>query len=273
MRLPAPDALPDASTLELTEDHLLGGRVCLRQPARGYRAAIDPVLLAAAVPAGEGETVLDAGAGTGAASLCLATRLPGCRILGLEIQPALQRLANDNILRNRLDRRVEMVLGDLGRPPPDLAAVSFDHVMTNPPHLTAAATTASPIEARARAAVEGQLDLAGWLAACLRRLKPGGVLTLIHRADRLADLLAAARGQLGELVVFPLWPRLGDCAAKRILVQGRKGSRGPLILAPGLVLHRDDGGFGAAAEAILRQGEALFLHGRGDGRAAGRPHG
>jgi tRNA1(Val) A37 N6-methylase TrmN6 len=273
MRLPALDAPTDASTLELTEDHLLGGRVRLRQPARGYRVAIDPVLLAAAVPATAGETVLDAGAGSGAASLCLATRLPACRIVGLEIQPDLQRLASDNAMRNGLGRRVEMVLGDLERPPPGLAALSFDHVMTNPPHLAAAAACASPVEARARANVERELDLAGWLAACLGLLRPGGLLTLIHRADRLADLLAALRGRLGELVVFPLWPRLGDRPAKRILVQGRKGSRSPLILAPGLVLHREGGSFSAAADAILRQGEALILGAQGEARADGRAHG
>jgi tRNA1(Val) A37 N6-methylase TrmN6 len=262
MRLPAPD--PDVCALELTEDHLLGGRVRFRQPARGDRVAIDPVLLAAAVPATAGQTVLDAGAGSGAASLCLAARVPDCRVVGLEREAELQRLASDNARRNGLERRVEMVEGDLGRPPPGLAAAGFDQVMTNPPHLAAAAATASPVAARARAHVE-QLDLAGWLEGCLRLLKPGGVLTLIHRADRLADLLAAMGGELGGLIVFPLWPRPGDRPAKRILVQGQKGSRGTLILAPGLVLHRAEGGFSAAAEAILRRGEALSLRGPADG--------
>jgi tRNA1(Val) A37 N6-methylase TrmN6 len=261
MRSPA----RDEAALEQTLDHLLGGRLSFRQPAHGYRVAIDPVLLAAAVPAGAGDTVLDAGAGTSAASLCLATRVPACRIIGLEVQPELHRLAQGNVMENGLDGRVEMVLGDLGRPPPGLAGVRFDHVMTNPPHLARAAVTVSPIEARARAHVEQQLGLADWLAGCLRLLKPGGILTLIHRADRLAEVLAAVNGQLGDLVVFPLWPGIGARPAKRILVQGRKGSRGPLVLAPGLVLHDDDGGFSADAEAILRHGEALSLRGRAHG--------
>ncbi len=260
MRLPGPDEL----ALELTEDHLLGGRVRFRQPAQGDRAAIDPVLLAAAVPAQAGDLVLDAGCGSGAASLCLAARVPACRIVALELQPELRRLASDNARRNGLEPRVETVEGDLGRPPPHVAGLGFDQVMTNPPHLTAAAATASPVAARARAHVE-QLDLAGWLAGCLRLLRPGGGLTLIHRADRLADVLAALRGPLGELVIFPLWPRPGGRPAKRILVQGRKGSRGPLVLAPGLVLHQSDGSFSAGAEAILRRGEALSLRGRVDG--------
>ncbi len=264
MRSPA----PDPSTLEPTLDHLLGGRVRLWQPARGYRVAIDPVLLAAAVPAAAGESVLDAGAGSGAASLCLATRQPACRIVGLELQPQLQRLASRNVAQNDLCGRVEMVLGDLERPPPRLADTSFDHVMTNPPHLAAGAASVSPVPERALANLEQDLDLAGWLGGCLRRLRPGGTLTLIHRADRLADLLAALRGQIGDLVVFPLWPR-SDQPAKRVLVQGRKGSRGPLILAQGLALHGQDGGFSAAADAVLRQGEALALRPRSEGLAHG----
>ena len=137
--------------------------------------------------------MLDAGAGTGAASLCLAVRVPGCRIVGLEIQrDAAAAGRADNVRQNELGRRVEVIEGDLGRPPPRLAGASFDHVMTNPPHLAAAAASASPVAERARAHVERAFDLAGWLAACLRMLRPGGVLTLIHRADRLADVLARA---------------------------------------------------------------------------------
>ena len=121
----------------LTDDRLLGGRVRFSQPTHGYRVAIDPVLLAAAVPAQPGERVLDAGAGTGAASLCLAARVPRCRIVGLELQRPLQRIASQNVTQNEFDGQVEMIEGDLQRPPPRLAAATFDHVMTNPPHLAA----------------------------------------------------------------------------------------------------------------------------------------
>jgi tRNA1(Val) A37 N6-methylase TrmN6 len=259
-----PLPVPEAPAPELTLDHLLGGRVRLCQPARGYRVAIDPVLLAAAVPARAGETVLDAGAGTGAASLCLAMRVPGCRVTGLEIQPALQRLASDNATQNGLEARIQMVQGDLGRPPPGLAGERFDHVLTNPPYLAAPAASASPVRERQLASVEHGLELAEWLACCLRLLAPGGMLTLIHRADRLAEVLSAVGDRLGELVLFPLWPRARE-PAKRVLVQGRKGSRGPLALAPGLVLHEEDGGFSAAAEAILRHGEPLVLRGPAHG--------
>lgn len=244
---------------ELTENTLLGGRVRLIQPRRGYRVAIDPVILAAAVPARSGDIVLDAGAGTGAASLCLAARLPDCRIVGVERERTLQRLASDNCVANGFAPRVEMLAADLGHPPPRVVRASFDHVMTNPPHLAADAASASAEPTRAAAHVEAGLDLAAWLAGCLGMLKPDGRLTLIHRADRLAGILGALDGRIGELVVFPLWPSADGRPAKRVLIHGRKGSKAPLRLLPGLVLHEPAGGFSAAAEAVLRHGQALDL--------------
>jgi tRNA1(Val) A37 N6-methylase TrmN6 len=254
---PAPRAVRDGLTL----DRLLGGRVLLSQPAQGYRVAVDPVLLAAAVPALKGERVLDAGAGTGAAALCLAVRVPGCRVVGLELQPALQQIAAANVAHNDLGLRVEMLVGDLADPPPRFAWGSFDHVMTNPPHLAAKAASWPPQASRATAHVEGALPLAAWLQGCVRMLRPGGMLTLAHRAERIGEILAALGAALGEIVVFPLWPGDPGKAAKRVLVQGRKGSRAPLVLLPGLVLHRADGGLSAGAEAVLRHGQALTLGG------------
>jgi tRNA1(Val) A37 N6-methylase TrmN6 len=232
------------------------------QPAHGYRVAIDPVLLAAAVPALAYQHVLDAGAGTGAASLCLAARVPDCRILGLELQRNLHQIASHNVTRNELDRRIEMIQGDLERPPPRLAAASFDHVMTNPPHAAAGETTPSPDRERAVAHSETTIDLVGWVTACLRMLKTDGQLTVIHRADRLADVLAALLGRAGDVIVFPLWPVADGRPAKRVLIQARKGARGPLRLPPGLALHEQDGSFSAMAEHVLRDGGALDLEQR-----------
>jgi tRNA1(Val) A37 N6-methylase TrmN6 len=256
-------------TLDLTQDRLLGGRVSLSQPARGYRVAIDPVLLAAAVPARAGERVLDAGAGTGAAALCLAVRVAGCEVVGIELQRALQQIAALNVVQNELGGRVEVLAGDLAQPPPRFARESFDHVMTNPPHLAAAAASAPPLAEQAIAHVEGAVPLDDWLRTCLHMLRPGGTLTLIHRAERLGDILASLGGSLGELVVFPLWPGKPHKPARRVLMRGRKGSRAPLALMPGLILH-EEGTLSAAAQAVLRHGEALLLDGEpAGGRADG----
>jgi tRNA1(Val) A37 N6-methylase TrmN6 len=244
--------------LPFSEDALLGGKVRLRQPLTGYRVAIDPVLLAAAVPAAPGDDVLDIGCGVGAASLCLAARVENCRIAGLEAERALVRLANDNAALNGVADRVVAVAGDLLRPPPRFAPGSFAHVMANPPFLERGAATAPPDAGKALANVEGEADLAAWLAFALAMLRPKGSLTFIHRADRLEHLLAGVAGRAGEIVIFPLWAGAGR-PARRVILRARKGVATPTRLAPGLVLHEADGRFTAAAETVLRDGEALLL--------------
>jgi tRNA1(Val) A37 N6-methylase TrmN6 len=239
----------------VTEDGLLGGRVRLLQPRDGYRAAVDPVLLAAAVPAMPGERVLDLGCGVGAAAFCLLARRPGIRVVGLEIQAELAGLAGRNAVLNGAAEGFRVVAGDAARPPEPLEG--FDHVMTNPPFLGEGAGTRPADGSRALAHVEGGLDLAGWLKAAVKALRPKGRLTLIHRADRLAEILAILEKRgVGEVTVLPLWPKAGR-AAGRVIVMARKAVRTPLRLLPGLVLHAPDGAYTPEAEAVLRGGAGL----------------
>jgi tRNA1(Val) A37 N6-methylase TrmN6 len=245
-------------TEEFTEDALLGGRVRLRQKRDGFRAAIDSVLLAAATPAAPGETVFEPGAGAGAAALCLAHRVEGCRVVGIELRADLVRLAGDNARLNGLGDRLDFVIGDIARPPPRIEPGGFAHVMMNPPHHAADRVAVSPDAERAVANTEGTATLAVWLDVGLRMLRRRGTLTLIHRADRLDEILAALAGRAGEMVVFPLWPGQGAKPAKRVSVRARKEARTPLRLAPGMVLHGDDGAFTAPANAVLR-GAALEI--------------
>ncbi|MDF3074448.1 MAG: methyltransferase, partial [Alphaproteobacteria bacterium] len=148
----------------ITEDRLLDGRVRLLQPATGYRVAMDTLVLAAAIETEPGEAVLDVGAGVGAAALCLAVRVPGVRVVGIEVQRELVSLAQRNIQLNGLQDRVEMIVADVAqRPPPRLAAGTFHHVMTNPPHMTAEEATLPPDPVKAIANVESTANLAKWL--------------------------------------------------------------------------------------------------------------
>ncbi|GAA0580938.1 tRNA1(Val) (adenine(37)-N6)-methyltransferase [Caenispirillum bisanense] len=247
----APISATDATAGALTEDRLLGGRVRLLQPRDGYRAAVDPVLLAAACPARPGQSVLDMGIGTGAASLALAARVTDLQLIGLEWRPETAQLARRNMALN--DIAAAIAVGDAKRPP--LPPESVDHVLTNPPF--ASGGTLPPDPGRASAHVEGATDLADWLKGCLRCLRPRGWLTLIHRADRLDDVLAGLHRQCGAVTVIPLWPRAGE-PARRVIVRARKGVRSPAVLQPGLVLHAADTKYTAAAEAVLRDAAPLF---------------
>ncbi|MCC6470428.1 MAG: methyltransferase [Alphaproteobacteria bacterium] len=238
-----------------TDGALLDGRVKLRQPAKGYRVAIDPILLAAAAPASAGDRVLDLGAGVGAAALCLAARVPDCRVDCLEAQQALARLAAENVSANGLDRRIIVHVGDLRRPPPDMPRGGFDVVMTNPPYHAAAAADAPPDPSKRRATVE-ELGLEAWIDAALKFLKPRGRLVVVHRADRMDDLVTSLDGRCGEVTLIPFWPRAGE-PARRVVLRARKGVRSPAQLLPGLVLHGEDGKFTPEAEAVLRGGAGL----------------
>ena len=242
----------------LTEDALLGGRVRLRQPLNGARVAIDPIFLAASIAAEPHQLVLDAGCGVGAAALCLAARLPQCRIVGLDLQRELVRIAGDNVALNGMSGRISVMVGDLLAPPPRLSPGMFDHVMANPPFIEQGRGTPAANPARTAATIEGDANLADWVRFALAMVRGKGTVTFIHRADRIDALVGHLAGRAGDIAIFPLWPAAGR-AASRILVRATKQVQAPARLLPGLVLHEADGRFSEAAEAVLRGGAALEL--------------
>jgi tRNA1(Val) A37 N6-methylase TrmN6 len=249
---------PASAERSFTEDRLLSGRIRLKQPAVGYRVAIDPVFLAASVPAEPHQLVLDVGCGAGAAMLCLAARVPHSRVVGLEMQRELVRLAGDNVMLNGLEARASVMIGDLLHPPPRLSPGAFDHVMANPPYSERGYGTPSATAGKSAATVEGDADLGDWVRFSLAMVRPSGTVTFIHRADRIDTLLGHVAGRAGEIVVFPLWPRQ-DKPASRILIRMRKQTAAPARLAAGLVLHEADGRFTTAADGVLREGRGIDL--------------
>jgi tRNA1(Val) A37 N6-methylase TrmN6 len=219
---------------------------------------MDPIFLAASVSAEPHQLVLDVGCGAGAAMLCLAARVPHSRVVGLEMQRDLVRLAGDNIILNGLEVRASVMIGDLLRPPPRLSPGAFDHVMANPPYIERGHGAASTNAGKSVATVEGDADLSDWVRFALAMVRPNGTVTFIYRADRIDSLLGHIAGRAGEVVVFPLWPGEGK-PASRILVRARKHVASPARLAPGLVLHEADGQLTAAADSVLREGRPLDI--------------
>jgi tRNA1(Val) A37 N6-methylase TrmN6 len=258
MRQPSGPATPCPTAIaDLTEDRLLGGRVVLRQPREGtLRAALDPVLLAAAVPARSGDRVLEAGCGSGAAFLCLAARVPGLAILAVEAQPALAALAVANGALNGLGAdRLRVETGDVAERGLARRLGPCAHAFANPPWWPDG--TAPPAAARRAATHLRAAGLDDWAAFLADSVEAGGSVTLILPAARLdAGIAALAAAGCGAPLLIPLWPRQGQ-AAKRVLIRGRRGRRGPARLESGLVLHGEGQGFTPAAEAVLRGGASL----------------
>ena len=247
----------------LTRDTILGGRVVLWQPAGGYRAGVDPVLLAASVDARVGQRVLDLGCGTGAAGLCLAARVPGVAVTGLERQTDYAALARRNAAENGLE--MEVVEGDLSDMPAALRQQRFDHVIANPPYFRRDASV--PARDGGREGAMGEdTPLSAWVAAAARRCAPRGTVTFIHRAERLPELIAAFDSCLGSLELFPLIPRSGR-EAQLCLLRGRKEGRAAFRLHRGLVVHNgtahegDRADYTPEASAILRDAAPLIFCG------------
>ncbi len=235
---------------------LLAGRVVHEQMEAGHRSGIEPVLLAASVPAKAGERVLEGGSGAGAALLCLAYRQPGMAGVGVELDPALAALAARNAAANGFSRLV-FAAGDITHFTADGV---FDHAMANPPWYTPTAT-ASPDAARERARRASRGLIAGWAAALARPVRARGSVTLVVGAGVMGEAIAAlADAGCGSLALLPLWPRAG-VAAKLVLARGIKGGRGPSRMLPGLVLHQADGSYSEAARAVLSDAAALDFSG------------
>lgn len=256
---------PDQTANLLTDDRFLDGRVMLLQPAKGLRAAIDAVFLAAACPGGEGGglRILEAGAGNGAVSIMAAWRLPHARVTGVEIDPGLVELANENVRRNGLAGRVQIVAGDVTAPfrtheAAGITQESFDHVLANPPFFESGRVREPPGARKRQAHVAAKGALARWVGFLTACAAAKGSLTLIHQPAVLPEMLEALKGRFGGVTVYPLFPRRGQPAI-RMLVRGTKGSRAPLQLLEGMVLHGPSGAFTAAAQAVLRDGEPLRL--------------
>lgn len=267
MRMSGDPLLPVAtkpkSKLETTRDAFLGGRVLIAQPKTGHRAGVDAVLLAASIGVGDApaQRIVDVGAGPGTVGLLIAQRLQLAHVTGVEIEPQLVALARKNVTENGFGARVKIVEADVCLPFQELEEAGFkanayDQVVSNPPFYDEdrCRTSDNDLKRRANSMVAGGLER--WVKFMTTVTRAGGMASIIYPADRMGELLEILSGRFGALEVFPIFPRIG-VPARRVIVRGRKGSRAPLKIYQGLVLHEADGKFAREAKEILSLGAAL----------------
>lgn len=239
-------------SIDAEETRLLNGRVICFQPRKGYRSAVDPILLQAAVPAGPGERVLELGCGAGAASLSLAFRLPDVSVSGLDFQAPLIELARQGCVANGFEDRAAFHLGDLIDPPEGLIAEGFDHVMANPPYQKSGTSRPSQNAIKAAATVEGEAKLADWVGCAVAMVRPGGTVTFIHHGARTDELIELMARNLGGLRILPIAAQPDGGGAARVLVRGVKEDSGKKQTEKPLILHRADGQYEESVDNILR---------------------
>lgn len=253
--------MTDTVQAAVTQDAFLGGKIHVLQPKHGFRSGIDAVLLAAAVPAKPGDTVLELGCGVGVASLCLHARVSGLLFTGVEIDGPAADLAQKNATSAGATLTVHHA--DLRYLPKDLRQTQFTHVLMNPPYFDRAHGSAADDPAR-DVALAGDTPLSAWLDTGLKRLAPKGTLTIIQHITRLPEVLAHVDTRLGSLILRPLSGRQTSDPGLFIL-QGRHSGRAPFILKPPLILHEgdrhtaDEESYTPQVRAILRDGAAFAI--------------
>ncbi len=237
-------------------DKLLDGRFAVEQPKKGYRIAVDTLLLASAIEAQAGQRVLDLGCGVGGVMLAIAARVPEVSIVGLEIQPYLAGLCATNIQRNRWTERLSVREGDVGHLPKEWAA-AFDHVVMNPPYHDPKSHGASANDCKRIANTESDdANLSVWLSAACKALREGGTLTLIHRADRAEEIVALIRPLFGAVRMKMIGPKEGG-PARRVIFRATKGGPSSFIEESPFILYGPDGRYAPETNALLRDAQAM----------------
>ena len=246
---------------DFTIDGFLDGRLQLKQPRTGFRAGVDSVFLAASVNAAPGESVLEIGCGPGVALCCLGHRCSDISLFGVEVQPHWAQLARENTSENDLDAHI--FDGDVRALPSRIKARQFDHVMFNPPFFRSMSVLAPSDPAKVQAHCESGAEISDWISAGAARLKPGGTLSMVHRAEALSDILAGlSTVTMGRVRILPMLSRAGR-PAKRVIVLAQKGSRAELKLLAPFVLHEGEchtehgGRFTSKSLEILRNGKSI----------------
>lgn len=243
---------------EFTKDSFLGGGIRIWQPKKGYRAGIDPILLAASVNVSAGQKVLDLGCGVGTASFAIGYRVKNVELYGIEFQKVFADLADLNSKENGIEFQVECTnISDLSS---NITSKNFDHVIANPPYFDRKSSVRG-INVYKEKSFGDTRPISEWLKVAAKRAKPKGFVHFIVRSDRLMEIFTNMPNSLGSLVITPVISRKNE-NAKLTILHAKKNGRAGFIISSPIVLHplKSDSRekYVPEVDKVLRNGASLI---------------
>lgn len=236
---------------------LLNGKVKIVQFETGLKVSSDAVLVASAIDEKiikKSATILDVGVGGGGISLCTAYKFKNVKITGIDIQNEMLELAKQSCIENGFDDRIELINENILNPSKQFKEKSFDIVITNPPYYKGQSCSD---KIKAIAHNETGIDLKDWILSSVKRLNATGTFIIIHKADRLDDIIySLKKANMGKIEIFLLYSKKGEIA-NRVIVRAKKSNKSPSVIYPPIVLHKENGEYTDRAKSLLCDGKAI----------------
>lgn len=216
------------------------GYAIIQNPER-FCFGMDAVLLSGFARVKPGEKAIDLGTGTGIIPILLEAKTEGEHFTGLEIQPESADMAARSVAYNRLQDKIDIVVGDIKEASKLFGASSFDVVTTNPPYMSYRHGLISDTNAKAIARHEILCDLDDVLRESAKLLPPGGRFYMVHRPFRLAEILNKMIGWHIEPKRMQLVYPFVDKEPNMVLIEGLRGGKSGLIAEPPLIVYKSPG--------------------------------
>ena len=202
---------------------------------------MDAVLLSGFARARQGDMVLDLGTGTGIIPILMEAKTKASHLSGLEIQPDSADMARRSVRLNGLEKKIEIITGDIKEAESLFGAASFDVVTSNPPYMTEHHGLTNPDAPKAIARHELLCTLEDVIFQSSRLLKPGGNFFMVHRPFRLVDIFVLLRQYKLEPKRMKLVYPFADKEPNMVLIEANRGGRARMTVEKPLIVYKEPG--------------------------------
>ena len=211
------------------------------QKTDGFCFGMDAVLLSGFASVKPGERALDLGTGTGIIPLLLSAKTKGDHFTGLEIQTEIMKMAQRSVALNGLEKKIDIIQGDIKEASRIFGAASFDVVTSNPPYMNDAHGLKNPGDVKAISRHEVLCTLEDVVREGTKALKPGGRFYMVHRPHRLAEIITVMRQYKLEPKRMKFVHPFADKDANMVLIEAVRGVGAWLKLEPPVIVYKEPG--------------------------------